>query len=234
MYNRKFFFLLSFCEAKKKSIHSLTKLARPMFITRRLVSSLAIASLAAPPTRRAGAFDLALDVTFRADVNDDTCSELIKAVEQRVVQRAALLAQLQPEGTRVLPPIHLHVTSRGGSLIAGLRAYDYLSNVDQLHTHVDGIVASAATLLTLAGSHRLMTAHSMMLVHQPSIYLEDDLKATDLRDHAVNMKKLVSHLIEIYNATTLLTADDIAAMISNEQMMTASEALAYGFVNEIE
>ena len=205
-----------------------------MLVPRRLVASLAIASIAAPPTRRAHSFDLALDVTFRADVNDDSCSELIEAVGRRVAQRSALLARLESKQDEPPPPIHLHVTSRGGSLLAGLRAYDYLSGVDELHTHVDGLVASAATLLTLAGTRRSMTAHSMMLVHQPRLYLADALKATDLRDQAINMKKLVAHLLDVYTTKTRLGADDLLLMISNEQMMTASEALEYGFVTHIE
>ena len=203
-----------------------------MLIARRLVG-LGLFAMAVPPHRRAGAYDLSFDVTFRADVNEDTCSHLKAAIKERVRERTTLLAQLGAENVAV-PPIHLHVTSRGGSLIAGLQAYDYLSTVDGLHTHVDGIVASAATLLTVAGDRRYMTRHSMLLVHQPSLYLEDDMKATDLRDQTINMQKLVSNLLDIYNATTQLDIDSLTQMIQNEQILTSQEALQYGFVDEIE
>ena len=74
----------------------------------------------------------------------------------------------------------------------------------------------------------------MLLVHQPSLYLEDDMKATDLRDQTINMQKLVSNLLDIYNATTQLDIDSLTQMIQNEQILTSQEALQYGFVDEIE
>ena len=162
----------------------------------------------------------------------ETCADLRAALEAREVERARLAPFEVDEAT--LPPLHLHVSSHGGSLFDALATYDYLHTLPALHTHVEGIVASAATLFTVVGAHRTMTRHSMMLVHQPSQpTAEGAWKAADLRDEWVNMELATAALLEVYNATTLLSIDDLTTLLHNEQMLTAAECLQYGFVDEI-
>ena len=67
------------------------------------------------------------------------------------------------------PPIMLHINSYGGSVFAGLAAVDYIKNSKvPVHTIIDGCAASAATLMSCVGSHRLMHRNACMLVHQLS------------------------------------------------------------------
>lgn len=180
----------------------------------------------------------ALQIKFVADVTRESCLELQTAVEERVAQRTAIMRHLeQAMDVDVLPPlpIHLHVSSNGGSLLSALHLYDVLRDVPNLHTHVEGMVASAATLFTVVGSHRTMTRHSMMLVHQPSTHLDDrgSWKYTDLRDEHINLQKCTQALLHVYNETTTMDYSDLAALIQNEQMLTATECLEYGFIDEI-
>jgi len=204
----------------------------PLVMSRRGFVAALCAVLHQPtPLHALGAFG----VRFYTDVTRDTCLELRTAMEEQVTERArwAALAR-SPIDADALPPIELSVSSHGGSLLDAFQMYDYLSHIPVLHTHVEGLVASAATLFTVVGSHRTMTRHSMMLVHQPSQpTAEGAWKADDLRDEWVNMQKSQAALVRIYGAHTLLSADEITELLQNEQMLTAVECLQYGFIDDI-
>ena len=186
------------------------------------------------PTAPAHAFE-AFRVRFYSEVSRESCLQLRSAVEERVSERAQWSALARtPLELETLPPIDLHVSSSGGSLFDALHLYDYLSTVPVLHTHAEGIVASAATLLTVVGAHRTMTKHSMMLVHQPSLPVGDShWKMTDMRDEWKNMLTSTAALVDVYNATTLLDIDDIMSLLQNEEYLTARDCLKYGFIDEI-
>ena len=204
-------------------------------LTRRAVAGLLSLGVAHP----AHGFELApLRVQFRADVTRESCVQLEEAVDARVAQRRTLMRHLRGAIASDVelppPPIHLHVTSGGGSLLSALYMYDYLSEVPALHTHAEGLVASAATLLTVVGAHRTMTKHSMMLVHQPSVAAaERELKFADARDEFLNLQKCTTALLGIYNATTTMEYADLVSLVQNEQFLTARECLQYGFIDEI-
>lgn len=176
------------------------------------------------------AFSSPFEVSFYEDVTRDSCQKLMKSLSAQHAARGKVMLFSE---CPTPPAINVHVSSNGGSLHAGLVAYDYIQTLDNVHTRVEGLVASAATLLTVGGSHRTMTRHSMMLVHQPSIHVEREWRVTDTRDQLVNMNKCVEALVGIYNETTSLDADDLRVLISNEQMLTARECLDYGFIDEI-
>ena len=170
-------------------------------------------------------------VRFYSEVTRESCMRLRDSLSEKVDERAALMTEFDLESP---PPIHLHVNSHGGSLIEGLYMYDYLENIPNLHTHIDGLAASAATLLTIRGTYRTMSKHSMMLVHQPFFGFEaGDVKYLAIRDEMVNMEKCMRALLSAYNETTTISSEDLLTLVSNEQMMTAPECLSYGFVDAI-
>lgn len=196
---------------------------RRAFVTSAIYASTSLhphASLAASP----------LTVRFYADVTRETCRQLTDALAERVQERTAMMSVL---GLSVPPPIHLHVNSHGGSLMDGLYVYDVLRGTSNVHTHVEGMVASAATLLTVAGSHRTISPHSVMLVHQPSMWTQGEYKYELMRDEHANMEECVKMLVEIYNETTTSSVAELARLIGNEQFMRADECLHRGFVDEI-
>lgn len=94
-----------------------------------------------------------------------------------------------------------------------LYMYDVLNEVPVLHTHVEGLVGSAATLFTVCGSHRTMTRHSSMLVHQPSLILKGNWKYTDIKDEYVNMQHYTKTMLDIYNVTTKLSYSQLVELI---------------------
>lgn len=174
-----------------------------------------------------------LAVGFYADVTRESCIDVVRALKQRDCERRARLSD--DEDPRALDPIHLRVSSNGGSIFAGLHAYDRIRSLANVQTHVEGLVASAATLLTVAGSHRTMSPHSLMLVHQPRTLTSPsgERTASDISEESVNMQTCVDALVDVYKETTALTESEIRELIRGEQYMTARECLRYGFIDEI-
>ncbi|RPF81681.1 MAG: hypothetical protein CBC65_002015 [Rhodothermaceae bacterium TMED105] len=203
-----------------------------MRISRRMATTLLSLGVVSVPKPSHGFGSL--QIRFCTDVNRDTCLRLEDALEERIMQRSMLTSRLEAEGIEIPAlPIHLHVTSGGGSLPSALYMYDVLNKVSNLHTHVEGLVASAATLFTVCGHHRTMTKHSTLLIHQPSIYMAGDLKFSDLRDEYSNMQWYTKILLDIYNETTTMPYTELVNLIQNERYLSAEECLEFGFVDEI-
>ena len=101
--------------------------------------------------------DGSLYVEFYGDVTAQRCHELVEDLRATAYLR-----------TRVglTWPIHLHIQSGGGDLLPALYVYDFIQGMDApVVTHVDGFCASAATLIAMGGTRRLITPHSSFLVH---------------------------------------------------------------------
>lgn len=162
------------------------------------------------------------DVFFYTDVSAESSVQL---------QHALRDAYYDEDASRV----DLHVQSGGGSLLTGLHLYDALLRAPKpVHTHIEGMAASSATLLTLAGAHRTITKHSVMLVHEPSLPTHDGAaRPADASDVAANLQRCLDALVEVYEERTGLRRRDVRALLANERYLSASDCLRYGFVDEI-
>ena len=122
----------------------------------------------------------------------------ILKLNRSLVQLAnALEARKITYGTTEETPIRLHINSYGGSVFAGLAAVDYIkkSNVP-VETIIDGCAASAATLMSVVGSHRSMHSNACMLVHQLSGHMwgkfqemKDDIENSEITTYVTNTRK---------------------------------------------
>ena len=131
-------------------------------------------------------------------------------------------------------PLHLHINSLGGELTTGLFISDLLANLTvPVHTHVEGVCASAATLLSVVGAHRTITKHSVMLLHQPRIVLSDSYKFTEVRDHSANLQLLTDSISDIYRSYTRLDDDSIKLLLGRDVYLDAATCMEYGIVDEI-
>ena len=66
-----------------------------------------------------------------------------------------------------IPPLELLVNSEGGEVFSAFGIVDRIkSNTVPIHTYVEGIAASAATLISVVGHKRFIRKNSFMLIHQ--------------------------------------------------------------------
>jgi len=130
------------------------------------------------------------------------------------------------------PPIKLHINSYGGSVFAGLAALDYIKNSKvPVETIVDGCAASAATLMSVVGSHRKIHRNSCMLVHQLSGALWG--KFHEMQDDMENSEMLMKKIKNIYKEYTRIPKKELDKILKHDLWWEAEKCLEYGLVDEI-
>ena len=128
--------------------------------------------------------------------------------------------------------IFLHINSYGGSVFAGLAATDYIlkSPVDIITT-IDGCAASAATLMSIVGTHRMMHRHSFMLIHQLSSWMSG--KYSELQDDMKNNDALMKTIKDIYEQHTKIPKSQLSKLLKHDLWWDSEKCLQYGLVDEI-
>ncbi|MGG6448600.1 head maturation protease, ClpP-related [Pseudobacillus badius] len=128
--------------------------------------------------------------------------------------------------------IHLYINSFGGDVFDGIAIYNQLKrHSSKVVVHVDGIAASAASLIAMAGDEIIMPANAMLMVHRASTFawgnrdvFEQTLNALDKVDESVTntyMNRFVGERSEMED------------LLKNETWLTADEAKAFGLCDEI-
>lgn len=137
------------------------------------------------------------------------------------------LERLEAKGIKLF---ELHINSQGGNLFDGIAIYNLLRerNVDIV---IDGVAASAASLIAMAGKTIRMHSTGFLMIHNPGMFAigeEKDMeKATQL------LKQFKEACLEAYSARTGLDKDDIKIMMDDETWFNADDALDKGFIDEI-
>ncbi len=145
-----------------------------------------------------------------------------------------LTAQIKSAADKGAPAgeIDMTVNSVGGSVFDGLAMYNALRLTGlNITGTVLGLAASAATLPLMAAHKIKMPKNSFLMVHDPSVGMYGN--ATEMRDIADTLDTIGASLVNTYAARTGKTPEDVKAMLAKETWMSADEALANGFCNEV-
>lgn len=132
-------------------------------------------------------------------------------------------------------PLDIFLNSPGGSVFVGIAILNLLKqHKGTIRIYVMGIAASAATLITSAPNARvIMPTGSMLMVHAPRLSASS-MTAKQLKDAGIALEKIEESVKQIYVEKTGMKAEDLAEMISHETYMTAAEAVAKGFADEVD
>ena len=128
--------------------------------------------------------------------------------------------------------ITLWINSPGGDVFAASQIYnilmDYKGNVT---VKIDGLAASAASVIAMAGTRVLMSPVSQIMVHNPMTVAignaEEMSKAIDM------LSEIKESIINAYEIKTNLSRDEISKMMDSECWMNAKKAVELGFADEI-
>jgi ATP-dependent Clp protease protease subunit len=128
--------------------------------------------------------------------------------------------------------IHLRINSPGGSVFAGRAMETALrEHKARVVVHIDGLAASAATFVAMAGDEIVIAQGAMFMIHKAWTWTwgnADDLKATaDLLD------KIDGTLVQTYAKRTGQAEQQVSDWMAAETWFTAQEALDAGFVDRI-
>jgi len=129
--------------------------------------------------------------------------------------------------------INCRINSPGGSVFDGVAIYNALRNHEGgVTTYIDGLAASIASVIALAGDKVVMADSAMMMIHNPWTLAMGD--AGEMRKTADVLDQIKETLINAYAAKTGKEREVIAADMEKETWFTARQAKDYGLVNEIE
>lgn len=130
------------------------------------------------------------------------------------------------------PSIILHINSPGGSLFDGLAAVDYVrKSKAPVHSIVEGMAASAATLISVMAHKRSINKHSYMLIHQLSSGAIG--KFEELIDDMENNKALMKAIQNIYLERTKIPPNLLKEILKKDIYFDAKQCLKYGLVDEV-
>lgn len=130
--------------------------------------------------------------------------------------------------------LDVFVNSGGGSVFTALSIYNILSrHAKQLTFYIDGIAASAMTIITSVPNAKvIMPLGTMFMIHDP--LLDPGMSnAKELREIADLLDKVGMNIADIYKQKTGMDDQLILDLMSKDTYMTATEALDYGFIDEI-
>ena len=124
--------------------------------------------------------------------------------------------------------VTVRINSPGGSVFDGFSIYNLLNQHDgKVTVLVDGMAASAASVVAMAGDEILMAENALMMIHDPWTLMAGS--ADDMRETANLLDKIKGSIVKTYQSTTDLTEAEISDMMAAETWFTADEAIAHGF-----
>lgn len=142
-----------------------------------------------------------------------------------------IITQIQALGE--IAKINLRINSVGGDVFEAQAVYSYLkSHNAKIEVRIDGIAASAASLIAMAGDVITMPENALMMIHNPAggCYGE----AAEMLKLAEILDKIRETLASVYVARTGLDREKILAMMDSETWLTAQEAQELGFCDKVE
>jgi ATP-dependent Clp protease protease subunit len=167
-------------------------------------------------------------VYFRDDINEHTISELCKELNNVDDQLFSISKAYSVPSI----PIYLFITTDGGEIYAVLRAIDCISHLSShVYTVIDGLVASAGTLLSIVGKKRFIQPSGYMLIHQLRSNVWGKMK--DIEDEVENLKKLMTYIVKLYDKNTNIPSDQLDKILKSECILDADECIKNGLVDEI-
>ena len=127
----------------------------------------------------------------------------------------------------------VRINSPGGSVFEGVAIFNLLKkHKGKVTTVVDGIAASIASVIFMAGERRLMGEASRLMIHNASTSIYGAY-AEDLRETADLLDSVSTQIRDVYDRRVALTTEEIEAAMAAETYYTETEALEAGFADEI-
>lgn len=128
--------------------------------------------------------------------------------------------------------INVRINSPGGDVFDGFAIYNLLQDSQaKVHMFIDGLAASIASVITMAGDTVSIAKTAMMMVHNPVISTAGD--ADDLRSSADLLEKTQQNIALAYNSRTSLSVGEILEIMNSETWFSADEAVKFGFADSI-
>ena len=128
--------------------------------------------------------------------------------------------------------ITVWINSPGGDCVAAAQIYnmlmDYKGNVT---VKIDGIAASAASVIAMAGTKVLMSPVSMIMIHNPMTIAFGD--SAEMQKAIEMLASVKDFIINAYEIKTGLSRAKLSHLMDAETWMDANKAVELGFADEV-
>ena len=129
-------------------------------------------------------------------------------------------------------PVTIWINSPGGDCNAASQIYTALMDYkDDVTVKIDGMAASAASVIAMAGTHVLMAPTAMMMIHNPSTGAYGDHK--DMEEVIAMLEEVKEGIINAYEIRTGLSHAQLSHMMDSTTWMNAKKAIELGFADEM-
>ena len=129
-------------------------------------------------------------------------------------------------------PITVWINSPGGDCVAAAQIYNMLMDYPHdITVKVDGLAASAASVIAMAGTRVIMTPVSLMMIHNPLTVAMGD--SEEMRKAIQLLDEVKESILNAYEIKTGLSRARLSHLMDGETWMNAKKALELGFCDEI-
>lgn len=124
------------------------------------------------------------------------------------------------------------LNSPGGDVFAASQIYNMLKEYKgKVTVKIDGIAASAASVIAMAGNEILMSPVAMMMIHNPSTVIFGE--TSDLQSGIDMLSEVKESIINAYEQKTGLSRSKISKMMDAETWFSAKKAVELGFADKV-
>jgi ATP-dependent protease ClpP protease subunit len=126
----------------------------------------------------------------------------------------------------------VRINSPGGDVFDGFAIYNLLNQHEgKVTVYVDGLAASAASVIAMAGDEIVMADNALMMIHDP--WTMSVGNAAEMRETASLLDKISGSILTTYLSKSNLEAADITQKMKDESWFNAVEAVEFGFATSI-
>lgn len=129
-------------------------------------------------------------------------------------------------------PVTVWINSPGGDCVAASQIYAMLVDYPgEVIVKIDGMAASAASVIAMAGSKTLMSPAAMMMIHNPLTLAIGDTE--EMRKAIAILDEFKESIINAYEAKTKLGRTKLSNLMDAETWMNANKAIELGFADGV-
>lgn len=129
-------------------------------------------------------------------------------------------------------PITIWINSPGGDCIAASQIYSMLMDYKgDVTVKIDGIAASAASVIAMAGTKVLMAPTALMMIHNPATAAFGDHE--DMQKAIEMLSEVKESIINAYEIKTGLSRAKLSHLMDAETWMNAHKAIELGFTDGV-
>jgi len=140
--------------------------------------------------------------------------------------------QFATELAKIKGDLTVYINSGGGDCFAASQIYTMLKEHDgKITVKIDGVAASAASVIAMSGDEVLMSPTSLLMIHNPASMIFGEVE--DLEQGIEMLNEVKASIINAYSLKTGLSNVKLSNMMDAETWFSAKKAVEFGFADKM-